>query len=174
MHFQLLFPILAASAVSATLNQPCIGSGGRAGVCVTTATCSGSSGTTIDGACPWDAAGIKCCTKASCSNGSSGNCRWASDCAGSVVANQCPGPAAMKCCSSSATGFGGYSAPSVPAIGGCKAAAVNGANKVIAAFPGRVREIGCTRSCTCGASGASDHCCGKAIDFMCSDGGGVS
>lgn len=127
---------------------------------------------TIAGACPADAADIKCCTKASCSNTSAGNCRWQSDCAGSSVANQCPGPAQMKCCSSAATGFGGYAAPAFPAVGACKAVAVNGAKTLVAAWPGRVRQIYCTRDCAC--PGTSDHCCGKAIDFMCSDGGGVS
>lgn len=126
----------------------------------------------IAGACPADAADIKCCSKAGCANTSAGNCRWASDCAGSFVSGLCPGPAQMKCCSSAATGFGGYSAPSYPAVGACKVAAVNGAKKVVAAWPGRVRQIYCTRDCAC--PGTSDHCCGKAIDFMCSDGGGVS
>jgi hypothetical protein len=78
----------------------------------------------------------------------------------------------MKCCSSSATGFGGYGAPAIPSVGACKSVAVSGAQKVVAAWPGRVRQIYCTRDCAC--PGTSDHCCGKAIDFMCSDGGGVS
>lgn len=75
----------------------------------------------------------------------------------------------MKCCQSSATGFGGYAAPKIPAVGSCKEVAVNGAKKIVAAFPGRIRDIGCVRSCTCGVAGASDHCCGKATDMMCSD-----
>lgn len=37
--------------------------------------------------------------------------------------------------------------------------------------PGKVREIYCTRDCAC--PGDSDHCCGLAIDFMCSSAGGV-
>lgn len=174
MQLHALLPLLAATLATAATDEPCVGSGGRAGVCLSTSSCSSAGGITIDGACPADPAGIKCCSKATCANGSAGNCRWQSDCAGTSVSGLCPGPAQMKCCSSSATGFGGYSAPSVPAIGSCKANAVNGAKKVIAAFPGRVREIGCVRACTCGASGASDHCCGMAIDFMCSDAGGVS
>ena len=188
----------------AALNEPCYGSGGVAGVfplsspailslallhdvvpqssqaltprpsgvCVTTAACSASGGTTITGGCPADPSDVKCCSKTSCTNGASGNCRWTSDCAGTTVANQCPGPSAMKCCSSSATGFGGYSAPAIPSVGACKAVAVSGANAVVAAWPGRVRQIYCTRDCAC--PGTSDHCCGKAIDFMCSDAGGVS
>lgn len=144
----------------------------RSGVCISSSSCAAAGGTTINGACPWDAADIKCCTKASCPNGSAGNCRWKSDCAGTTVAGLCPGPAQMQCCSSSAQGFGGYSAPKIPAVGACKSVAVEGAKKVVAAFPGRVREIFCTRNCAC--PGTSDHCCGKAIDFMCSDAGGVS
>ncbi|KAK4150199.1 peptidase M24, structural domain-containing protein [Chaetomidium leptoderma] len=151
--------------------MPCIGSGGRAGVCLSSSACTAGGGVTVTGRCPADPAGIKCCTKASCANTSAGNCRWKSDCAGSSVSNKCPGPSQMMCCSSSATGFGGYKAPSIPAVGGCKSVAVSGAKKVVAAFPGHVREIGCTRGCAC--PGTSDHCCGKAVDFMCSDGGGV-
>lgn len=77
----------------------------------------------------------------------------------------------MKCCSSTATGFGGYSTPTYPAVGSCKQVSVTGAQKVVAAFPGRVRQIYCIRDCAAGAT--SDHCVGKAIDFMCSDAGGV-
>ncbi|KAK4445800.1 hypothetical protein QBC34DRAFT_471643 [Podospora aff. communis PSN243] len=167
----LLLSVISAPLAFAALNEPCYGSGGIAGVCVTTTTCTAAGGTTINGACPADASNVKCCSKPSCANGASGNCRWTSDCAGTSVSNQCPGPAQMKCCSSSATGFGGYSAPAIPAVGACKAVAVNGANALVAAWPGRVRQIYCTRACAC--PGTSDHCCGKAIDFMCSDGGGV-
>lgn len=141
-------------------------------MCLTTKACSAAGGTTISGACPADPANVKCCTKASCAHGSAGNCRWSSDCGGTTKAGLCPGPAQMKCCSSAKTGFGGYKAPRIPGVGACKAVAVNGAKKVVAAFPGRVREVFCTRQCSC--PGTSDHCCGKAIDFMCSDGGGVS
>ncbi|KAK1760287.1 hypothetical protein QBC47DRAFT_312648 [Echria macrotheca] len=172
MHLRtLLLSALSAPAALAALNEPCYGSGGVAGVCVTTSTCTASGGTTITGACPADASDVKCCSKTSCANGSSGNCRWSSDCAGTTVSNQCPGPGAFKCCSSGATGFGGYSAPAIPAVGGCKAVAVTGATTVVNAWPGRIRQIYCTRDCAC--PGTSDHCCGKAIDFMCSDAGGV-
>lgn len=144
------------------------------GVCVRPADCTADGGTTIDGACPWDGSGIKCCSKPTCRNGADGNCRWVSDCADSSVSGQCPGPSAFKCCSSKATGFGGYRAPDIPSIGACKRVAVDGAKKIVAAFPGRVREIGCVRPhCSCGPRG-SDHCCGMATDMMCSDGGGVS
>ncbi|KAL2261347.1 hypothetical protein VTK26DRAFT_4366 [Humicola hyalothermophila] len=165
------FILLAATAVMAATNEPCIGAGGKPGVCISTSACSAAGGTTVNGRCPADPAGIKCCTKPSCKNGSAGNCRWQSDCAGTTVAGQCPGPAQMKCCSSAAAGFGGYKAPSIPKAGACKKTAVDGAKKVVAKFPGRVREIGCVRNCAC--PGTSDHCCGKAIDFMCSDAGGV-
>ncbi|KAF9880192.1 hypothetical protein CkaCkLH20_02146 [Colletotrichum karsti] len=165
----LIIAAASATAVFAALNEPCYGSGGRAGVCVTTASCSSSGGTTINGACPSDPSNVKCCTKASC--GSGGNCRFTSDCAGTSVSNQCPGPSSFKCCSSSATGFGGYKAPGIPSVGACKSVAVSGAKKIVAQFPGRVREIGCVRDCAC--PGDSDHCCGKATDMMCSDAGGT-
>ncbi|KAF2871152.1 hypothetical protein BDV95DRAFT_607427 [Massariosphaeria phaeospora] len=170
--FQGIFlALLSSQLATAALNEPCYGSGGVAGVCVSTATCSSSGGVTITGGCPRDPADVKCCSKPSCSGG---NCRWSSDCAGTSVSNQCPGPSAFKCCSSGATGFGGYSGPSIPAVGACKAVSVDGARKVVAQFPGRVREIGCTRACTCSATPSSDHCCGKAIDLMCSDAGGTA
>ncbi|KAK0743867.1 hypothetical protein B0T18DRAFT_439603 [Schizothecium vesticola] len=172
MHLRaFVLSILSAPTALAAVNEPCYGSGGVAGVCITTTDCTTAGGTTINGACPADASTVKCCSKTSCANGASGNCRWTSDCAGTTVSNQCPGPSQMKCCSSSATGFGGYSAPTIPAVGGCQAVAVNGASALVAAWPGRIREIFCTRACSC--PGTSDHCCGKAIDFMCSDGGGV-
>ena len=154
--------------VSATLNEPCYGPSGAEGVCVTTASCSSSGGSAINGACPWDASNIKCCSKPKC--GSGGNCRWTSDCTGTSVSNQCPGPGGFKCCSAGGTGFGGYAAPKIPAVGGCKQVAVDGAKKIVAAWPGRVREIFCTRDCVCGSG--SEHCCGKATDMMCSDAGG--
>ncbi|KAK5655231.1 hypothetical protein OQA88_5798 [Cercophora sp. LCS_1] len=176
MQFKnLVLTALSAKAILAAVNEPCVGSGGVAGVCISTSACSAAGGSSITGFCPSDPAGIRCCFKKSCSNGSSGNCRWQSDCAGSSVSNQCPGPSQMKCCSSAATGFGGYSAPKIPAVasGGCTKVAVDGAKAVVDNFPGRVREIGCKRTCACTSTPESDHCCGKAIDFMCSDGGGV-
>ncbi|KAF6823713.1 secreted protein [Colletotrichum plurivorum] len=166
----LLSAVLWATAVLAALNEPCYGSGGRAGVCVTTSACSSAGGTTIDNACPADPANVKCCTKASC--GSGGNCRYTSDCAGTTAANQCPGPSSFKCCSSSAQGFGGYSAPAIPGVGACKKVAVDGAKKIVAAFPGHVRQVFCIRDCQCNVD-PSDHCCGKATDMMCSDAGGA-
>lgn len=159
------------SVVVAANNEPCYGPDGTAGVCIADTACSGGGGTSIAGACPADASNIKCCSKPTCDNGGSGNCRWSSDCAGESIANQCPGPSQMKCCSSAEDGFGGYDTPALPEVGGCKQVAVNGAQKIIEAFPGSVREIGCTRDCAC--PGDSDHCCGLATDMMCSDAASV-
>ncbi|KAJ3961840.1 hypothetical protein N0V92_001492 [Colletotrichum tropicale] len=130
-----LIAAVSVPTVFAALNEPCYGSGGRAGVCVTTSSCSSSGGTTINGACPKDPDNVKCCTKASC--GSGGNCRFTSDCAGDSVANQCPGPSTFKCCDSPGSGFGGYGAPNTLTVGACKSVAVNGAKKIVAAFPKR-------------------------------------
>ena len=142
------------------------------GVCISSSSCSDNGGTSISGACPGDAADIKCCTKASCSNGDAGNCRWQSDCAGESVSGQCPGPAQMQCCSSGDAGFGGYEQPSLPAVNAaCKQVSVDGASAIIEKFPGRVREIFCARDCEC--KSGSEHCCGLAVDMMCADGGGV-
>ena len=144
-----------------------------AGVCVKTTACSSSGGTTSNNGCPSDPADVKCCAKPRC--GASGsNCRWSSDCGGTSTTGQCPGPNAFKCCQSTASGFGGYPAPNTLVVGACKQVAVDGAKKIVAQFPGRVREIGCVRDCACGSNPSSDHCCGKATDMMCSDAGGVS
>ncbi|KAF7561960.1 hypothetical protein G7046_g2182 [Stylonectria norvegica] len=137
MHFLSILPLLTIAL--AANNEPCYGPSGRAGVCISTSSCSSAGGTSISGACPADAANIKCCSKPSC--GSGGNCRWQSDCGGSSVANQCPGPSQMKCCSSSATGFGGYKAPKIPPVGACKKVAVDGAGKIVKAFPGRTPTL---------------------------------
>jgi len=179
MRLLLLALSLAASSSSpalAALNEPCYGPNGLSGVCVSTSACSKAGGTTIPGACPADAASVRCCSKPKCGDASfpGGNCRWQSDCAGATSPRAfCPGPAQFKCCASPAGGFGGYpAAPKIPAVGACKKNAVEGARKIVAAFPGRVREVFCTRDCKC--PGTSDHCCGLATDMMCADGGGVS
>lgn len=143
------------------------------GVCVSTSSCSSAGGSTIDNACPGDPADIKCCTKTSCDNGADGNCRWTSDCAGNTVANECPGPAGMMCCSSNSTGFGGYDAPSLPPSSSCEQVAIDGADLVDQQFPGYTREMFCIRDCAC-TSSSSDHCCGKAIDWMIADSGGAA
>ncbi|KAH6889320.1 hypothetical protein B0T10DRAFT_487758 [Thelonectria olida] len=168
-----ILTLLAITAHAAT-NEPCYGPNNVAGVCLSASACSNAGGTSHVGYCKADAASIKCCTKPKCGTGSfaGGNCRWVSDCAGSSQANQCPGPGQMKCCSSSAPGFGGYADPTIPKVGACKSAAVAGAKKIVAAFPGSVREIGCVRDCAC--PGTSDHCCGLATDMMISDNGGYA
>ena len=142
---------------------------------------------TISGACPRDAANIKCCTKATCDAGTSnkgldeqlafsgdpGNCRWLSDCKGSSTSGQCPGPSDFKCCASSDAGFGGYDQPPKFGKGSCKQVAIDGAQKIVDQFPGRVREIGCIRTgSACDVPKPSDHCSGMATDMMCSDAGG--
>ena len=151
----------------ATVNGPCTGSGGTPGVCIATGKCRADGGTYISDACPGTGPDIKCCTKAHCGNG--GNCRFASSCSTTTLTGLCPGPANFKCCVPNGSG---YPAPKIPAVGACKAHAVSGAQKVVAGNKGKVRQIYCTRDCAC--PGTSDHCCGLAIDFMCSSAGGVS
>lgn len=108
------------------------------------------------------------CTKTTCGDG--GNCRWTSQCSGTTQSNLCPGPADFKCCLPG--GSGTYPDPKIPSVGSCKATAVAGAKTIVNHFPGKVREIGCIRDCSC--PGTSDHCCGMATDMMCSDKAGVS
>lgn len=170
--------IVHASAIleRAALNGPCTGKNNAPGVCIPTAKCSSGGGEFISNRCPGTPNNVKCCTKASCGGG--GNCRFTSDCTGNTLANQCPGPANFKCCVPKAGGGGGgggsgnYPTPSFPAVGACKAKAVDGARKIVAGNPGAVRQIYCTRACACGSG--SDHCCGLATDMMCSSAGGVS
>ena len=178
MYFTYLLPtiLLGAHTIHANViaeraveNGPCTGSGGAPGVCIATAECSSGGGIYISGACPGTPTDIKCCTKTSC--GSGGNCRWVSQCSTSTVSGLCPGPADFKCCVPAGSS-GPYPPPAIPPVGACKAPAVNGAQKVVNGNPGKVREIYCTRACSC--PGTSDHCCGMAIDFMCSSAGGVS
>ena len=164
-----LIPLLPLAF--AAEDEPCYGPDGLAGVCLTSSDCTSAGGTTITGACPWDSGDILCCSKPTCGSGSAGNCRWESDCAGSTEANQCPGPGQMMCCDSADEGFGGYTDPVIPGVGSCQAVAVEGAQKIVGAWPGRVREVFCIRDCAC--PGTSDHCCGLATDMMCADGGGV-
>lgn len=154
-----------------TIDGPCTGAAGAPGACIATAKCTSGGGTYISNACPGTPDDIRCCTKTAC--GSGGNCRWANTCSTSTLTGLCPGPADFKCCvPGGGTGDGGYPTPDFPSVGACKAHAVDGAHKVVNANPGDVRQIYCTRDCAC--PGTSDHCCGLAIDFMCSSAGGVS
>lgn len=151
-------------------NGPCTGQGSAPGVCIPTGQCSSGGGSYISNACPGLPNDIKCCTKPSCGNG--GNCRFTSQCQSSTVSDLCPGPADFKCCVPGGGGGGGYPTPSFPAVGACKARAVNGAKAIVSGNPGKVRQIYCIRDCAC--PGTSDHCCGLATDMMCSSAGGVS
>lgn len=172
-------PLSNALVPRTTLNGPCTGASGKPGVCIATKACTSGGGTFVNDKCPDQPEDIKCCTKPTC--GSGGNCRWTKDCgSGShTVDNLCPGPDAFKCCVPGAGSSGGGSSggksfkdPKFPSVGACKAVAVNGAKKIVDANKGLVREIFCTRDCSC--PGTSDHCCGKATDMMCTSGGGVS
>jgi hypothetical protein len=169
-----------------TVNGECTGDGGAPGVCIATAKCTAAGGKYISNKCPGTPDDIKCCTKTSCgSGGKNGNCRWTSQCSGSTLTGLCPGPDNFKCCIPSSTtpspsttttpsssNDTSYPKPTFPAVGKCKKRSVDGAKKIVAALPGRVRQIYCTRACDC--PGDSDHCCGLAVDLMCSKAGGVS
>ena len=83
----------------------------------------------------------------------------------------CPGPACFKCCVPGGEGGGSsgpYPTPAYPAVVACKGPASFSCRESGA----KVREIYCTRDCSC--PGTSDHCCGLAIDFMCTSAGAVS
>lgn len=135
-------------------------------MCQTPAQCT--SGTT-SATCPED--GLVCCSSTCSSDTFNGTCRWVIDCGGDTADNLCPGGAQFKCCDSAAK-YGPYDAPAIPEVGSCKAQTVAGAKKVVEAFPGRIWSAGCYREGEC--RDGSEHPCGRAIDFMCSDETGVS
>lgn len=64
-----------------------------------------------------------------------------------------------------------YPPPTIPSSSsGCKLPAISGAQALVSAFPGLIREIGCIRTCEPGDS--SDHCDGLATDLMVTSPGG--
>ncbi|KAK5082996.1 hypothetical protein LTR05_006878 [Lithohypha guttulata] len=156
--------LLVVSAVASTVNEPCVGKD------------DGPGGTTITGACPKTPDNVKCCTKPSCGSAQqaledlsqdllvAGNCRWQSDCKGTSLSGQCPGPASFKCCQSSEDGCGGYDGGNDNYKGGCTDVAIKGAEAIKKAWPGRIREIGCKRN-----DPGSDHDNGTATDILVSD-----
>ncbi len=171
----------------ALINGPCTGAGGAPGVCISTSSCDFGGGVFISNACPGTPADVKCCVKTSCGNG--GNCRFMNNCQGNPLSGVCPGPSTFKCCvpGTAGTGGGGGTAPTspnvpkggnnflpprIPMVGSCRQTSVTAAKKIVAAFPNKVREIGCIRACACGSG--SDHCCGLALDLMNSLKAGVS
>lgn len=147
--------------VAATVNGPCTGAGGAPGVCIATAACTKGGGKFISNACPGTPTDIKCCSKAAC--GSGGRCQFENTCTnGNILSNLCPGPAAFKCCESKSGGEGGgdghYPAPKYPKNPPCQAVTIAGTKKILAKFPGAVRELFCMRGCACNAKPLSDHC----------------
>ncbi|EFQ97389.1 hypothetical protein MGYG_00429 [Nannizzia gypsea CBS 118893] len=164
------YTILTLSGVQAAkINGPCTGGGGAPGTCISTSSCTRAGGKYISNACPGLPADIKCCSKTSCGNG--GNCRFVSTCStGNTQAGLCPGPTNFQCCLPKGTGGGTFPPPKFPAVGRCKKTAVDGAKKIVAANPGKVREIFCIRDCPCPSN--SEHCCGLATDMMCTSAGG--
>lgn len=102
---QLMLVVAAVNASTArprsTINGPCTGKDGRAGVCIPKSSCDGADEIWINNACPGTSEDIKCCTKPSCQQaGQSGDCRWSDKCGSGheTLAGLCPGPNAFKCC----------------------------------------------------------------------------
>lgn len=77
----------------AAIDGPCADG---SGVCIATAKCTSGGGHFISNACPGTPDNIKCCTKPVC--GTSGSCRWASQCTGTPLSGLCPGPTKFNCC----------------------------------------------------------------------------
>lgn len=175
-----VFSIVSTSTIPqlaprSELNGPCNGANSVPGICVPTESCTRDGGSFISNACPGTPENIKCCTKPKCGPENSGTCSFVSSCASGITErNFCPGPADFRCCmpSNGGMGSGGVVSvalktgpqPELPTDSGCKRVAVQGAKTIIDAFPGQVKEIGCTRKCA--DPGSSDHCQGMATDMM--------
>lgn len=147
------------------VNGPCTGSGGAPGVCIATADCTKGGGSFVSNKCPGTPEDIKCCTKTACGTDNKGICRFVSSCAsGNTETNKCSGPTDFRCCMPG-SGNGNYPPPGLPTTSqGCKQTAIDGAKKIVSAFPGKIIEIGCKRNCADPSS--SDHCTGMANDLM--------
>ncbi|KAJ7200515.1 hypothetical protein GGX14DRAFT_372022 [Mycena pura] len=96
-----VFVLLIATAFThaAVLDGPCAGGGG--GICLTTASCAASGGTSTPGLCPGTPNDVQCCTKTcTTTNVGPGVCKFTSDCIGKhfVIAGLCPGPSDFTCC----------------------------------------------------------------------------
>src|SRR2546423_11348243 len=168
-----LFSAATASEVflgPASVNDPCTGSGGAPGVCISTSACTNGGGTFISNACPGTPADIKCCSKTACGTDERGNCRFVSSCASGITeSGQCPGPSTFKCCMPP----GSLPQPRLPSrSSGCQQISIDGAKAMIDAFPGVVKRIDCIgddRHCL--PVPHSDHCVGYAVDMMVADSG---
>ncbi|CAA7266061.1 unnamed protein product [Cyclocybe aegerita] len=87
--------LASAALVHAAINDACT-AGSTPGVCLTTASCSSSGGTSHPGFCPNDPTNVQCCTK-TC--GSGGTCRFSNTCTtGNTQTGLCPGPSGFICC----------------------------------------------------------------------------
>ena len=180
MYTKIIVSALLLSSISHALvplarsvGGSCTGSGGNTGVCIDTGDCTADGGTFVSDECPHDPNNIKCCTKTKCGPSDNGKCQFTStSCSGSYLSNHCPGGDNFKCFvpDTGSGGGSGYPTPSLPSSSsGCKAVAIDGAKAIIDQFPGKVKEIGCIRSCSDPSS--SDHCTGHATDMMVADGG---
>ncbi|KEF55716.1 uncharacterized protein A1O9_08466 [Exophiala aquamarina CBS 119918] len=150
------------------VDGPCIGANSNPGVCIKTDKCTQGGGSYISNACPGTPDNIKCCTKPRCGTNDKGHCRFTSSCASGITeTNKCPGPTTFKCCMPAGGGCGVPDFPNTSS--GCKQMAIDGAKAIVAAFPCKIKSIGCIRKCSDPSS--SDHCTGMATDMMVAEGG---
>jgi len=100
--------LLASVGVQGQAGESCSTSDGGSGTCIDTSTTTCDIGILEDEGCPADSSySLQCCVTdwGSCTaNGQSGECVVTSDCSGTSVPGQCPGPSSVQCC---VTG-GGY------------------------------------------------------------------
>ncbi|EER25524.1 hypothetical protein D8B26_000167 [Coccidioides posadasii str. Silveira] len=166
LEYDDIFDDSAVLETRSLINSACTGKDGAEGVCISVSDCNKGGGEFINNACPGTPQNIKCCTKTKCGDG--GNCRFTDKCSsGNILSGQCPGPASFKCCLPKELSGRGrtFPKPRIPSVGACKRTSVNGAKKIVAAQRGKIREIGCYRRCRCPSN--SEHCCGLAVDLMC-------
>ncbi|EPE31289.1 Lysozyme-like protein [Glarea lozoyensis ATCC 20868] len=116
-------------ALAAPGNTACQINSKQDGLCMATASCKSSGGTSQAGHCP-GGTDNQCCTYGSCTVSSiSGLCQTTSTCGSGYTstAGHCPGPAGIQCCTKKSTSPAPGPAPApAPAPGGCS----NGAPKV--------------------------------------------
>ncbi|KAJ3170886.1 hypothetical protein HDU87_008652 [Geranomyces variabilis] len=98
-----------AAIISSVSAESC-SVGGKAGTCISTASCKSNGGTSTPGYCPNDPDDIRCCVPATCSaDGVSGTCIATGACSASggvSTPGLCPGGNDIQCCTKSGGGGG--------------------------------------------------------------------
>ena len=182
MHSTTVAILLAAVAAHIAVGHPNLATRddevdglctGLDGICVPSANCTGDGVTFIDDACPGHGEDIKCCS--SLTFGDDGDYREDNE---SIADNEDSEDSEDSQDFDDADGQTlnkrAFPTPRLPTLAsGCKSIAIEGARKIRAQFPGRIKEIGCKRDCSISGE-VSEHCTGMANDLLVSSAWGVS